>query len=181
MSPNPVRLAPQRILPAARAYMVRCRAGVCLLRRSALRRQGFSRRLNRLRAEDVILTAAPVRINCGKCPSDAAAHDVREWVEGLSSSNLVDKMAHRTFRDQAGLEWQVWDVMPTSAVGVTLDGGWLTFLAGEDKRRLAPVPLYWLHASEAELTVLLQTAKPVGARQQASLPTAEVPAAEGRA
>ena len=75
----------------------------------------------------------------------------------------------------------MWDVMPTSAVGVTLDGGWLTFLAGEDKRRLAPVPLYWLNASEAELTVLLQTAKPVGARPQTSSPAAGAPSAEGRA
>lgn len=80
----------------------------------------------------------------------------------------------------------MWDVMPTSPVGVTLDGGWLTFLAGEDKRRLAPVPLYWLHASDSELMGLLESAKPVGQRSGAASASTPAPAAdstitEGRA
>ena len=76
----------------------------------------------------------------------------------------------------------MWDVMPTTTVGVTLDGGWLTFLAGEDKRRLAPVPLYWLNASEAELAGLLETAKPVGKRSDTpSSAGADASPAEGRA
>ena len=91
-------------------------------------------------------------------------------------------MAHRTFRDRNGLEWQVWDVIPSKFVGATLDGGWLTFLAGEDKRRLAPVPLYWLSASEAELVTLLESAKAVNLRAaSAPEPPADAPVVEERA
>jgi len=91
-------------------------------------------------------------------------------------------MAHRTFRDRNGLEWQVWDVIPNSYVGATLDGGWLTFLSGDDKRRLAPVPLYWVNAPEAELVVLLDSAKQVGVRGGSTSDSlAEAPPAEERA
>jgi hypothetical protein len=91
-------------------------------------------------------------------------------------------MAHRTFRDRNGLEWQVWDVIPNSFVGATLDGGWLTFLSGDDKRRLAPVPLYWVNAPDAELAVLLDSAMPVGVRAPAASElAADAPPAEERA
>lgn len=76
----------------------------------------------------------------------------------------------------------MWDVIPNSYVGVTLDGGWLTFLAGEDKRRLAPVPLYWVSASDVELSALLESAKPVGVRSAAQAePNGDTPPAEERA
>ncbi len=91
-------------------------------------------------------------------------------------------MAHRTFRDRNGVEWQVWDVIPNSFVGATLDGGWLTFLAGEDKRRLAPVPLYWVNAPDSELVALLESAKQVGQRSSAgSDAPADAPPQEERA
>ena len=80
------------------------------------------------------------------------------------------------------MEWQVWDVIPNSFVGATLDGGWLTFLSGEDKRRLAPVPLYWVNAPDTELIALLDSAKQVGVRGAASSgAAAEAPPAEERA
>ena len=109
----------------------------------------------------------------------ATAHDVRKWCCEHRRVNRVDNMAHRTFRDRSGLEWQVWDVIPSKFVGATLDGGWLTFLAGDDKRRLAPVPLYWLSASEDELVTLLESAKAVNLRA-ASPPAGETPVAEDR-
>lgn len=73
-------------------------------------------------------------------------------------------MAHRTFKDSSGREWEVWDVVPSQWVGPTLDGGWLAFQSGEDRRRLAPLPLYWATAPETELRDLLAKAKPVAAR-----------------
>ena len=73
-------------------------------------------------------------------------------------------MAHRTFKDSNGREWEVWDVVPSQWVGPTLDGGWLAFQSGEDRRRLAPLPLYWAAAPEPELRDLLAKAKPVAAR-----------------
>ena len=69
-------------------------------------------------------------------------------------------MSHRTFVDGDGEEWQVWDVFPTTDVRHTLVGGWLTFQSAREKRRVAPVPLYWMSADDAELLRLLKAAKP---------------------
>lgn len=74
-------------------------------------------------------------------------------------------MAHRIFRDAQGREWEAWDVVPTKWVGATLEGGWVAFQSGEDKRRLTPVPLYWANAPEDELRDLLLRAKPVTTRE----------------
>ena len=54
--------------------------------------------------------------------------------------------------------------MPSKWVGPTLDGGWLAFQSGADKRRLNPLPLYWATAPEPELRELLSRATPVSAR-----------------
>jgi hypothetical protein len=70
-------------------------------------------------------------------------------------------MGHRTFEDAQGVEWQVWDTIPSKLVSTTLEGGWLTFLSTEEKRRLSPIPLYWASADDAELRRLLGQAKPV--------------------
>jgi hypothetical protein len=69
-------------------------------------------------------------------------------------------MSYRTFLDDDGEEWQAWDVFPSTDVRRTLVGGWLTFQSPHEKRRLAPVPLYWMSADDAELRRLLATAKP---------------------
>ena len=70
-------------------------------------------------------------------------------------------MAYRVFRDSAGVEWEVWDTIPTSTVRHTLASGWLTFQCATAKRRLSPLPLYWVNASEEELTEMLERATPV--------------------
>lgn len=70
-------------------------------------------------------------------------------------------MSHRTIRDDQGVEWQVWDTIPAKLVSRTLESGWLTFECATEKRRLAPVPLYWLSAGEGELLRLLGEATPV--------------------
>ena len=59
------------------------------------------------------------------------------------------------------MEWQIWDTTPAKQVSQTLEGGWLTFESAEEKRRLAPVPLYWLSAPDDELRGLLAQAQPV--------------------
>lgn len=73
-------------------------------------------------------------------------------------------MALRTFTDAEGTEWQVWDNIPDRLVSNTLEGGWLTFQSPTEKRRLAPIPLYWVTADEEELARLLATARPVRER-----------------
>ena len=54
--------------------------------------------------------------------------------------------------------------MPSKWVGPTLDGGWLAFQSGDDRRRLNPLPLYWASAPEDELREMLARAKPVSHR-----------------
>ena len=74
-------------------------------------------------------------------------------------------MAYRNFTDRNGTEWEVWDVLPNSTVRHTLSGGWLTFETAGEKRRLAPVPLYWVSAEDAELERLMHTATVVPRRE----------------
>jgi hypothetical protein len=70
-------------------------------------------------------------------------------------------MALRSFQDADGVEWQVWDTIPAKLVSTTYEGGWLTFQSAAEKRRLAPIPLYWMNADVEELSRLLRKAKPV--------------------
>ena len=69
-------------------------------------------------------------------------------------------MTHRKFRDGAGGEWEVWDTIPSEIVHTAQEGGWLTFRSAAEKRRLAPIPLYWVSATDAELGELLGRAAP---------------------
>jgi hypothetical protein len=92
-------------------------------------------------------------------------------------------MAHRTIRDDAGIEWEVWEVRPSSterryladrrgirrstderrtitmprlALPGQLRKGWLAFRSRFERRRVAPVPAGWAALSEAELRRLLR-------------------------
>ena len=71
-------------------------------------------------------------------------------------------MPLRTFTDARGVEWRVWDTLPEKLVSNTLEGGWLTFEREGEKRRLAPIPLYWANAPDDDLRALLARARPVG-------------------
>ena len=93
-------------------------------------------------------------------------------------------MPHRSFRDEIGRQWEVWEVVPTAverriAQSVTrpptverrkvqetrvvvpdqLQKGWLAFQSGRDRRRLAPIPCEWDDMTSAELLDLLRQAE----------------------
>ena len=88
-------------------------------------------------------------------------------------------MPLREFTDTSGRRWQAWNTVPGSDVvvpvgraGTTvtpsgahvspgLELGWLTFQAGDDKRRLSPIPPGWTTASDREMTEYLADAVPV--------------------
>jgi len=85
-------------------------------------------------------------------------------------------MAAREFRDGDGREWRVWDVRPDDLNPRTKDEdylaqlyytGWMVFetKAGDDKRRLYPIPKGWQEIPEPELEVLLQKAEVVPPRK----------------
>ena len=92
-------------------------------------------------------------------------------------------MAHRTFLDELGREWDVWEVVPTAVerrmakapprasvaerrrvqearvvVPDSLQKGWLAFQSGNERRRLAPIPADWAEMTSDELRELLMRA-----------------------
>ena len=85
-------------------------------------------------------------------------------------------MAVREFRDSTGRDWRAWDIAPDELSPRTKDEdylaelyhtGWIVFetVAGDDKRRLYPVPKGWSQLPAAELEVLLQKAEIVPPRK----------------
>jgi hypothetical protein len=85
-------------------------------------------------------------------------------------------MAVRDFTDTAGREWRAWDVAPDELNPRTKDEdylaqlyhtGWIVFetRAGDDKRRLYPIPRNWAELPDAELAVLLEKAEKVPQRK----------------
>jgi hypothetical protein len=95
-------------------------------------------------------------------------------------------MAHRTFLDAAGIEWEVWEVHPTlterrvvgdrrglrrdspdrrvaAEIRVALDQdlrrGWLAFKSRFERRRRTPIPEGWAQVSEDELCALLRQSR----------------------
>ena len=92
-------------------------------------------------------------------------------------------MPHRSFHDELGREWEVWEVVPTAVerriakavrrpatverrklnetrvvVPDRLQKGWLAFQSGRDRRRLAPIPADWQEMTAGELLDLLNQA-----------------------
>jgi hypothetical protein len=101
-------------------------------------------------------------------------------------------MPHRTFRDEVGREWDVWEVVPTAVerrmakasprpptierrkiqetrvvVPDRLQNGWLAFQSGGERRRLAPIPGEWEDLTATELLDLLNQADRRSRRRQA--------------
>ena len=87
-------------------------------------------------------------------------------------------MALRAFVGDDGQEWQVWDTRPAIAspnvvplapgpfgdvprVSKKREGGWLTFTAAADRRRLSPIPEDWESADEPSLRAMLAAADPI--------------------
>ena len=80
-------------------------------------------------------------------------------------------MPHRDFRDDAGREWQIWDVIPAmhrepphDELPARLRDGWLAFQCSGELRRLTPIPMNWPGLSDAELAQLVAEAEPIFVR-----------------
>lgn len=94
-------------------------------------------------------------------------------------------MAYREFIDADGVEWQAWEVIPSSAerramgerrfsgrhardrrvrtqVRVRMDRGlaegWLVFESAAEKRRLRPIPGGWSTLTDEQLAALVRSA-----------------------
>ncbi|HEX6039243.1 hypothetical protein [Longimicrobium sp.] len=83
-------------------------------------------------------------------------------------------MAVRYFESPDGAAWRVWEVIPgqvsdfRSSYGSHLPrdmaDGWLCFDCGNEKRRLAPLPLNWHERPDGDLWFWCRAAEPVRAR-----------------
>lgn len=79
-------------------------------------------------------------------------------------------MAHREFRDAAGVRWEVWDVVPGAVTGTPLVApredlaeGWLVFRSATERRRLFQRPLGWERYNDEQLSFLCGFAVPAPA------------------
>jgi hypothetical protein len=80
----------------------------------------------------------------------------------------------RTFEDSGGTVWEVFEVHRSShnaqAVSPGLEQGWLAFVSGSRKRRLAPFPTEWQTADTRQLEQLCQQARAAHATGFATTP-----------
>lgn len=85
----------------------------------------------------------------------------------------------RAFTDSAGVEWRVYDVLPSAAVSesavealsqslknTAFANGWLCFESNAEKRRLAPIPDNWAMQAPERLEQLREQATLVPLRAQ---------------
>jgi hypothetical protein len=82
----------------------------------------------------------------------------------------TELMGYREITDPEGRTWSVWDTDPhqfagRSVIAADYANGWLTFEAGDEKRRLAPAPAEWEALEAAALLRLLERAAPVVGRR----------------
>lgn len=117
-------------------------------------------------------------------PREPARRTASDPVLSLGGSPVTtdNHMAHRTFRDELGREWDVWEVVPTAVerrlakspravaterrkvqetrvvVPDALEKGWLAFQSGKERRRLSPIPGGWAEMTNDELVGLLNNA-----------------------
>ena len=79
----------------------------------------------------------------------------RQSVPGASAADGTDR--------RVGIDRRM--VRSTRArLGDGMDGGWLCFESGDQKRRLAPIPADWLRCAERQLAAYCDRATPVLAR-----------------
>ena len=62
-------------------------------------------------------------------------------------------MAYREFTDSTGVEWRVWETLPSTPATVSepMRHGWLAFAAEGVRKRLTPIPHGWEACTTAEL------------------------------
>jgi hypothetical protein len=71
----------------------------------------------------------------------------------------------RKIRDEAGIEWAVYEVNPTTGQWRSIESlpdcyrnGWLCFESATEKRRLLPLPAGWEDLAHEQLSGLLVSA-----------------------
>lgn len=64
-------------------------------------------------------------------------------------------MATREFVDSSGVRWRVWNTIGSHLLNGEYATGWLTFQSDAALRRLAPIPVGWESATDAQLERLL--------------------------
>ena len=82
-------------------------------------------------------------------------------------------MSHRRIVDDENKVWDVWEVVVSGTprrivVPADMQSGWLAFQCGEERKRLAPLPVAWNEMSDTALLRLMSQAKPIRPRMMRS-------------
>ena len=111
----------------------------------------------------------------GGTAAGESAGDAAPRVQEGHEAGTHPAFVHRNFRDAQGVEWSVWAVFPDQRSRASLRGpfskGWLTFEAGEERRRLSPIPESWDELDEAGLVALCEVAARVPRTRRGGAPS----------
>lgn len=91
--------------------------------------------------------------------------------ESPTAPAIAQAPSSREVIDAGGRQWRVFAVHPTSGRAVIRDAyaeGWLSFDAGDETRRLAPIPSAWFELADSELLTLLAGADVSPRRRRAT-------------
>jgi hypothetical protein len=91
-----------------------------------------------------------------------------------SKPRVAEPTGTRDVEDARGVRWAVFAVHPSAASGGRAPlrehfrEGWLAFDAGDETRRIAPIPTDWRSMSDADLLALCERAEPAPRRPRQS-------------
>jgi hypothetical protein len=91
-----------------------------------------------------------------------------------SKPHEIEATGTRDLQDSRGVRWSVFAVHPSAASGGRAPlrehfrDGWLAFDAGDETRRIAPIPTDWRALSDADLLTLCEQAEPAPRRARPS-------------
>ena len=91
-----------------------------------------------------------------------------------STAHEIAPSGTRDVEDARGIRWAVFAVHPSAASGGRAPlrehfrDGWLAFDAGDETRRIAPIPTDWRALSDADLLALCERAEPAPRRPRPS-------------
>jgi hypothetical protein len=91
-----------------------------------------------------------------------------------SKPRVAEPSGTRDVEDARGVRWAVFAVHPSAASGGRAPlrehfrEGWLAFDAGDETRRIAPIPTDWRSMSDADLLALCERAEPAPRRPRQS-------------
>ncbi|HXD47664.1 MAG TPA: hypothetical protein VN600_02750 [Gemmatimonadaceae bacterium] len=119
-------------------------------------------------------TGELIRIEEVLAIANEAAKEAVSVRRRLHKPREIEPTGTRDVQDARGVRWSVFAVHPSAASGGRAPlrehfrDGWLAFDAGDETRRIAPIPTDWRALSDADLLTLCEQAEPAPRRPRPS-------------